>query len=452
MEICEDIEILAEKCAFSGHVLYIVGGRCRDELARLCHGGSEYDLCSSMPIFEFSKAAVQAGFKILSKDNALGYIKAEKGGIYMEFTRFRKDEYGTGHRPLKITFTDSIEEDALRRDFKCSAVYYDISEKQYKDPLGGMEDIQKRIFDTVRDPEEVFQEDGLRLLRLCRQCAETGFSPSERCLKSANILSYKLCELSGFRVRKELEKILLSDTKYNVLSGPYTGLKLLNLTGALEKILPELKKGDGMEQKGPYHDHDVWEHTLRCVAYCPPRGLLRMAALLHDVGKPYCFETSGTFHGHETEGERIARAICERLELDKKSTEKICRMILYHMRDANLLMKDLKLRRFILNNLDIMDDLLALKQADRTACKDDRSKDSTVKKWEAHYNDIKNNPDVPKSVKDIRISADDLKNLGYKGPQIKDELDKIFWQVFDGVWKNDRQYLLEKAEKHINGK
>ena len=218
-------------------------------------------------------------------------------------------------------------------------------------------------------------------------------------------------DIAAERVRAELDYTLQADEKYGICGGQYLGLKLLHHIGVLEYVLPELTAGDKMEQRADYHSHDVLEHTLRCVKYAHPR--VRWAALLHDVGKPYCKKTTGKFAMHEVEGARIALDICARLRVSKKDTERICELVRLHMYDLSCLASENKVRKFVVAHLDVIDDLLLLKQADFSACKDDLSVAPCVTKWEGIIAKMKSEG-VPFTLKELAVRVDELIAAGVK--------------------------------------
>ncbi|MDE6690787.1 MAG: HD domain-containing protein, partial [Clostridia bacterium] len=360
--------------------LYAVGGACRDFLAGLSVECSDLDICAPISADEVCAAAEKVGFTVSAVYKNTGTVLLNADGKTYEFTSFRTDKYVRGtHSPVEVFFTDDISSDARRRDFKCNAVYYDIAAGKFVDPLGGIEDIKNKRITTVVDAGKVFGEDGLRLMRLCRIAAQVGFTPTEECIDGARKNCGLIDDIAAERIWTELNAILHADLKYGVAGAQYRGLKLLKETGVLARILPELALGDNMCQRKDFHSHDVLEHSLRCVLYAPPE--IRLAALLHDVGKPYCKINYGKFARHEEEGVVIAENICKRLRVPVKVTARVCELVRSHMYDLSGAASENKVRKFIVNNLAIFDELLLLKQADFSACKDDLSTAPCVIKW-----------------------------------------------------------------------
>ncbi len=434
----EQLNNLARGCGFP---LYVVGGACRDFLAGLSQN-RDFDICAPVSAERFIAEAQKQGFFVQSVYANTGTVKLSCGNDGYEFACFRTDEYVRGHSPAKVMATDDIFADARRRDFKCNAVYYDIAAEKFVDPLGGIEDIKNRKIDCVRDSSRVFSEDGLRLMRLCRQSAQTGFTPTEECLNGARENAFRIGEISAERVCCELELILHADEKHGIEGAHYAGLKLLEQTEVLRYILPELWAGKGMAQRADFHNHDVLEHSLRCALYAQPD--IRLAALLHDVGKPYCMINYGNFHGHEAEGAAIAEKICARLHVSKAQTQKVKRLVRLHMYDLNCMMKEVKVRRLIVSDGDIWQDLLDIKQADFSACKDDLSEAPCVTKWKKIYDDMQRSG-VPMNLKQLAVNGKDLIGCGITGAKVGEILKTLLTECASGGILNNKKTLLKRA-------
>ena len=427
------------------HPLYVVGGSVRDYLAGCFSASADWDICSPAAETEVERAAAVCGMRVTSVYRNTGTVKlTDEEGTGFEFTRFRSDKYVRGlHTPAEIEFTEDMVRDARRRDFCANAVYYEIGADAFRDPLGGIPDIRNRCLRTVAPAEKVFGEDGLRLARLARLAAETGFSPDEECLAGATRNCALIRDIAPERVYAELDRLLRADRKAGGTQGPYRGLCILRATGVLRELLPELAAGDGMTQRADFHAYDVLEHSFKCVYYAPLS--VRWAALLHDVGKPFCFLRDGNFHAHPEEGARLAADILARLKAPRKSAERVVRLVALHMRDFDLRMKESKVRRDILRYADLLDDLFALRQADYSACKDDLSPAPGVVKWRAVLAAMRAEG-VPFTLKELAVSGDDLAAFGLSGKRIGEALeDLLFYCAQDGS-RNTRAALLKHLE------
>ncbi len=436
--IPQNLKNLAEICPFP---LYLVGGSVRDFLCGLpLSKNADWDICAAAEEDEFVSLAQKAGLDVRAVYRNTGTVKLCDGaGVGYEFTRFRSDEYVRGlHAPSKITFVTEIATDARRRDFTANAVYYDIKEKRFCDPLGGMADIQRKILRTVAPARKVFGEDGLRLLRLCRFAAQLGFSPDKDCLDGARMHAALIRNIVPERVFHELSLILRAE-------GAYRGLCLLRDAQILPHVLPELALGDGMKQRADFHRYDVLEHSFRCAKYAPTE--IRFAALLHDVGKPFCTLRDGNSYAHPVEGARIAREILSRLKAPKKLIEETCALISLHMLDLDCRMKESKVRRRIVENYPLLQKLFALKQADFSACKDDTSPAPTVVRWKGVLACMEAEG-APLTVSDLKIKGSDLVRLGVPPQRVGHALrELLFLAALDGS-QNTRNRLLKLAEKY----
>lgn len=426
-----------------GKPLYAVGGVCRDFLAGLSAKCCDWDICAPASSDEVCAAAKAVGFTVSAVYKNTGTVLMNADGKEYEFTSFRTDKYVRGkHSPVEVFFTDDIASDARRRDFKCNAVYYDIAADKFVDPLGGIDDIKNKRVTTVVDAKKVFGEDGLRLMRLCRIAAQVGFEPTEECIEGARENRGLIDDIAAERIWAELNAILHADLKYGVEGAHYKGLKLLSETGVLERILPELALGENMEQRKDFHAHDVLEHTFRCVLYAPPE--IRFAALLHDVGKPYCKLNFGRFARHEEEGAALAENICKRLRVPTKITARVCELVRWHMYDLSGAASENKVRKFIVTHLDIFDDLLLLKQADYSACKDDLSVAPCVVKWKSVLEAMQKDG-VPFTLKQLDVRGDELIGAGICPDETAKTLKMLLCECAMCNVLNEKEKLIKYA-------
>lgn len=385
--------------------LYLVGGAVRDALAGLTCS-QDWDICAPCDAETFSKLAADNGFTVNGTYKNTGTVNLSDGEHKFEFTSFRTDVYRRGeHAPEKIVFTDDIETDARRRDFKCNAVYYDLRSEKIEDPLGGVSDIENRCISTTRAADEVFSEDGLRLMRLARLSAQLGFTPDLECIFGAKFNAALIAKISAERIFAELQLILHADEKYGRKYAHYEGLKLLEGTDILNYILPELAAGKGMPQRKDFHDHDVLEHSFRACKYSD--SSIRLTALLHDAGKPAVYAETGKYHGHDVAGEKIVRQILERLKAPKKTIDTAARLTILHMYDLDGKARESKIRTFIVKNYDVYPLLLLLKQADYSGCKDDLNVCPGILKWNRIYAQMQQE-NVPFTLRQLAVRGDSL--------------------------------------------
>lgn len=419
--IPEKLHNLAKACPTS---LYVVGGSVRDYFAQLTPTTHDWDICAPIPAEEFAAIAKNCDFVVKSVFKNTGTVKfSAKDGEDYEYSAFRTDEYVRGiHTPVSTCFTTDITLDAKRRDFTANAVYYDVKNDSFCDPLNGIPAIQRKQLVTVREPERVFGEDGLRLMRLARQAAQLDFFPDEACFLGAKANASLIQDISPERILTELNAILASDTKYGVKDGPYKGICLLEEIGVLAQIMPELTLGKDMTQRPDFHKYTVLEHSLRAVKYADIS--VRLAALLHDVGKPFCTIRDGNSYAHPVEGARIAKEILLRLKAPNKWIERIPALIQLHMYDFDCNTKENKLRRFFVENYELLDDLLLLKQADFSACADDISPAPTCVKWKSLWNKMQAEG-APLQLRDLAFSGKDALEIGIQPQRIAKTLHAL---------------------------
>lgn len=406
--------------------LFVVGGFTRDFLAGLTpiNGKCDLDICAPIRVETLAQLANEKGFSVQAVYKNTGTTKlCDSDGNDFEFTSFRSDKYIRGvHAPVEVYFTNDISLDATRRDFTCNAVYYDIKNDKFVDPLDGIPAIKEKRLTTVAPAKKVFGEDGLRLMRLARQAAQLGFSPDEDCLNGASQNAHLIKDISPERIFTELTAILQADQKYGVKGGHYQGLLLLEKTGVLAHIFPELALGKNMKQRPDFHNYDVLHHSLRAALYAPPH--LRLAALLHDVGKPYCTLQYGNSYEHPSEGARITEEILTRLKAPKKTIAHTKMLVELHMYDFNCQTSEKKLRRFFVKHYADLEDILAIKQADFSACKDDISIAPTCVRWRAILQKMKEE-NVPFTLKQLAVTGKDLLNHLIPAPCISKILEEL---------------------------
>ncbi|MBO4540028.1 MAG: HD domain-containing protein [Clostridia bacterium] len=376
--------------------LYLVGGYVRDALSGRI--SDDYDICSSLPAEKVASLLSGTPYVISLIKKDTGTVAIACHGTEWQYTAFRTDRYEGGHTPA-ATYPTDIEGDARRRDFKANAVYYDIKNDKIVDPLGGVKDIENRILSTTRSPKEVFSEDGLRLMRLARQAAETGFSVHPDTLAGARENAEKIDEIAPERIRVELERILLAPV-------PSVGLKLLHEEGVLARILPELDVACGLPQRKDYHRYDVFGHILSTVDAADKS--IVTAALFHDIGKPVCYLKNGNYHGHDEVGAELCKEVMRRLRYCNKEIEETVRLVRRHMFDLAGNARENTVRLFVQKNADVLDKLCFLMDADMIGCGYVKSGRSPVSlRLIATYEEMKREK-VPFSVKDLLVRGNDI--------------------------------------------
>jgi len=421
MHIPPELTSLARLFQQAGFALYGVGGMVRGPL--LGQAVTDYDVCSAMPPERLLALCRGVGAKAVERRGGLGAVELCFEGIKLEHTTFRAEGYGPGggHGPEWVRFTERLEEDAFRRDFTVNAIYLNLSTGELSDPTGGLSDLRRGIIRaTAPNPEDIMAHDAERILRMCRFAAELGFGIDGATMAAARAHSGGLKELAPARVRKELSRLLLSDTKYGNADGVLTGLTALDESGGLDALLPELAAGRGVAQRADYHRYDVMGHMLYACAAAPPVLELRLAALLHDTGKPVALARIGKMYTHERIGGEMAPGILRRLGYPQHTAAYVSGLILHHMYDLRGEAREDTLRRwFVRLGRRMAHDLTELRRADVHGSGVITGAVETANRWQRILSRMEAEG-APFSERELNISGHELmKALGLsQGPEI----------------------------------
>lgn len=423
----------------AGKACFLVGGAVRDYL--LGREVNDFDAATDArpeEIVRSYKRVIPTGIKH-------GTVTVLFKGLEIEVTTFRTEsEYADGRHPDKVEFASTIEEDLSRRDFTINAMAFDLATRLLLDPHGGREDLGRRLVRAVGDPIERFREDGLRPLRAVRFAAQLGFNLEAATLAAIRPSIDRFRLVSAERVRDELQKILLSPL-------PSRALRLLEETGLLEAISPELAVCRGVDQRG-MHVFDVLDHLFASVDAAPPELVLRLAAILHDIGKPEAKEEKPggdpTFYRHEEYSARVAEELLKRLRFPNALVDEVAHLVSCHMFSYDESWSDAAVRRFIARvGTDSIDRLFDLRLADGTAITgvpaDPRSLDPLRERIEAILA-----AKEAFGIADLAVKGGDLMAIGIpSGPQMGALLRELLETVIDDPSLNERGRLLEIAER-----
>lgn len=415
------LQTLADQFLQHGWPLYGVGGMVRNQL--LSYPISDIDICGPILPADVLAFAKEHHYHTVPKAVDFGSIEihlpTEEGTLITEYTTFRKDTYGqTGHhRPKGVIFSTNIEYDAFRRDFSVNALYYDLQNHVLLDPCHGLPDLNHKILRTTSpDPAIILRDDGLRILRLVRFACELGFSIDPTTQQCAQDYAVLLSDIPVERIWNEFQKILLSDVRYHAPSpqlapAHYRGLKLLEQLGALEYIIPELYEGKNLIQTSQYHAYDVMEHNLISCAESAPIFSVRLASLLHDIGKPFVWNTTGRMLYHDRQGATMTKDILTRLKAPTELTHHVAELVNIHMFDLDGKARPNTIKRFFAQiGITTAEEFILVREADFVGSGKQQRPIPSAERFRAILaNMIQNN--VPFSVNDLAISGDDIINI-----------------------------------------
>ena len=309
--------------------VYMVGGSVRDELL----GVEPHDFDFATPLLPDEieacvRAASRKPYCVGKRFGTIGFgiPQGSRKALPVEVTTFRAESYKDGCRKPSVQFVSSITHDLARRDFTVNAMAR--RGRRLIDPEHGRDDLAAGVLRAVGIPSHRFREDPSRMLRLARFAAQFGFTVEDRTFVKARELSYKVLTVPREHWMGELDKLLVA---------PYVekGLELLADTRLLQFILPEISVQVGYDQRTPYHDHELWEHTRAVVAATPAEPTIRWAALLHDIGKPYVRRVKtpeqSTYVRHDLLGYEMVRKLAAYLKWSNDRTDTVSALVRDHL-------------------------------------------------------------------------------------------------------------------------
>lgn len=418
----------------AGYEAWIVGGCVRDALLGL--PPKDYDLTTSALPEETQR--VFAAYPRIETGLRHGTVTVLLEGEPLEITTYRVDgAYSDARHPDGVTFTRSLRQDAARRDFTINAMAY-APGWGLQDFFGGQADLARGILRAVGAAEKRFREDALRILRALRFASVLDFTLEGETARAARACAPLLAAVSAERVSGELGKLLC---------GKAAGRVLRDYPDVLGVVLPEILPMVGLDHRNPHHCYDVWTHTTVAVDHVPPELPLRLAMLLHDIGKPDTFslgeDGQGHFYGHARRSVEQAEAILTRLRAPRQVRETVLLLVRYH--DAVLEESPQRVRRW-LHKLgpEVFFDLLAIQGGDAAAqapayC----TRLDHLRRLETLARQVLDQAPCL-TVRDLAVGGEDLLALGYRGPAIGRALRALLDQVLSETVSNEKNALLQR--------
>ena len=420
----------------AGHRAVLVGGCVRDSLLGI--PPHDYDAATSALPDEIRAAC--AGLTCLDIGLKHGTITVLSGGIPVETTTFRKETTYSDHRhPDAVEFTNDLTEDLARRDFTVNAIAWESS--GIADPFGGQADLKRRLIRCVGDPDRRFEEDALRILRGLRLAAQLEFTIHPDTAAAIRSHAPDLAHVAWERIWAEFSRLLCSPGAQEVL---------LSFPEVVCQIIPELARCVGFDQKNFHHRYDVYTHSVMALANTPPLLPVRLAALLHDAGKPETFSLDergvGHFYGHSKHSARLADTALRRLRLPNDLREQVLTLIERH--DLPVEAERKWVGRWLARlGEDTFSLLLHLKRGDRAACADptppspdpfEVAESLALELLDEH---------ACLSLKDLAVDGRDCLSAGLRGKEIGQTLQRLLDAVSEGVIPNERSTLLDLIKK-----
>jgi len=367
------VSTLAEAFAAAGYELALVGGPVRD--AFLGRAVNDLDFTTSATPDQIEQLVRPIADAVWDVGREFGTIAAKLGDATVEITTYRADSYDGKTRKPTVEFGTNLDDDLVRRDFTVNAMALRVPGAVLVDPYGGLDDLLARRLRTPSAPEVSFSDDPLRMLRACRFVSQLGATLDVPTAAALADMAEKITTISAERVRDELSKLLLTDS-------PRAGLEVLVDSGLAAHVLPELALL--REERDEHRRHkDVYQHSLTVLDQAidleksrhpgePPNLVNRLAALLHDIGKPVTKKFEGgqvTFHHHDVVGAKMAKKRLKALRFDNNTVDRVARLIELHLRFfgyADQGWSDSAVRRYVRDAGDELELLHILTRADVT--------------------------------------------------------------------------------------
>ncbi|MGH7541396.1 MAG: CCA tRNA nucleotidyltransferase [Gemmatimonadota bacterium] len=354
---------LGDRFQAAGHELYLVGGVVRDLVLGRLAPDADTDFATDATPAETSRLLRGWADARYLVGVRFGTVGARRHGRMLEITTFREERYPEDERKPAVTFAKDIDTDLSRRDFTINAMAVRLPDGEFVDPFEGVRDLAAKRLDTPLEPEVAFSDDPLRMLRAARFVSQLGVTPAPRVLEAVGRMRERLRIVSKERIREELDKLLLGEA-------PGEGLALLVQTGLADEFLPELAALQ-LEQDPVQRHKDVLRHTFAVVDRCEPDLVLRLAALLHDVGKPVTRQITPegvSFHHHEVVGARMAETRLRELRYPNSVVDDVRRLVELHLRFHGYGegWTDSAVRRYVADAGPLLDRLNQLTRADVT--------------------------------------------------------------------------------------
>jgi len=460
-EEAKEIKDVSDKLTDAGFEPYLVGGCLRDLL--LGQKPKDWDFTTNAKPEQIQKTFPESVY-----ENQFGTVAVKTGSEdpamkIVEVTTFRKEgKYTDKRHPDEVKFAETVEEDLSRRDFTINAMAYQVTTGVRRtaglvDPFGGRRDLENKLIRAVGNPAERFQEDALRLMRAVRLATRLGFEIEEKTAEAIKANAGLIEFIAKERIAQELEKLLMTENAGN-------GIRKMEKLGLLKYVIPELCEGVEMDQN-MHHIYTVFEHNVHALEYASSKKFplyLRLASLLHDVGKPKSRDWEArpegtrinqgkrgewTFYQHQYIGERMVLEILDRLKFPRKEIEKIALLVREHMFSYDPEMGTTRGARRFVNRVGVenVDDLMKLREADRIGSGVEVAVPYRLRHFKAM---IERAMKDPISAKMLKVKGKDIMDeLSIEpGPKVGAVLAILLEKALDNPEFNEKEKLLKEVQ------
>ena len=431
---------MLRNCGFEA---FLIGGSVRDYIMGLPIG--DIDITTSATPTEVK--GTFKDFRVIETGIKHGTVTVLIDNEPLEITTYRSEgTYSDNRHPDSVTFSKTLKDDVIRRDFTMNAIAFDFQEG-FVDLVGGIDDIKSKTICAIGDAETRFREDALRILRALRFASVLDFSIEENTAKAIHKCKDLLKNISAERIQVEFSKLLCGKNAYSVLK---------EYADVICVFIPELEKSVDFEQINRHHIYDVYTHSLKALEQSKLDLNIRLALLLHDIGKPYVahFDENGEQHyyAHPKKSAELAEEILTRLRFDNETKNAVVTLVKMHdtpiMLDKEDTPSKKRLKRILSQiGMDLTSDLIEIKRCDNLSQNPEYYRGDNFYKATYDVLDEIINGDECFAIKDLKINGNDLISLGFKGKDIGKTLQKCLDGVIDGKVENNFEDLIKYIKK-----
>ena len=430
----------------NGFEAFLIGGSVRDYIMGLPIG--DIDITTNATPQQVK--SVFCDFRVIETGIKHGTVTVLIDNEPLEITTYRSEgTYSDNRHPDSVSFSHSLSDDVIRRDFTMNAIAFDFS-NGFCDLVGGMDDIKNQTIRCIGDAETRFREDALRILRALRFSSVLGFTIEENTKKAIHQCKDLLCNISAERIQVEFIKLICGENAYNVLQ---------EFSDVVSVFIPEIKPCVNFMQENRHHCYDVYTHTLKAIEVSRPDVIIRLSLFFHDIGKPIVahYDEKGEQHyyGHPKKSAELTEEIMKRLRFDNDTKNKVVTLVTLHdspITINNNFHPEKKRLKKIMSQIgkELIFDLVHIKYCDNSAQNPEFFRgEEFYKTTYAVINEILDTQECF-SIKDLKISGNDLIEMGFKGKEIGSALNRIFDLVISDKLENDTKIILDYIRYNLS--